>query len=320
MKLQVYRTNVSSYQNSLFLSNEKRVIEEIPGVRYIQSLQEIEKNVPFILISNTHTKPKELPDNILKNTVLMIHPNSGHDNIPEDFLREVSFPVVVGNPIRSNAVCEFTLGCIFQHFTKIPNHQYWPTARNWERKLLRDQKVMILGYGHIGKLLSDCLTPICREVRVYDPLIKTDSTNVQTIWNEDLFQDISILIIAASLTKSSNQLIGHNILKKLASENLIINPARGEIIIEKELEEYLAKNPKSFCFLDVFEKEPFDPGHLNELSNINKTAHIAGVYNRLNKDIISFEYLVIKDFMDAYLKDDINDFQTEYQDCLLNPK
>lgn len=317
MNVQVYRTNVSSYQNSQFLANEKRVLEEIEGVKYVQSLQEITDD-PFILISNTHTKPEEVPKNILDKTILMIHPNSGHDNIPNSFLKESSFPIVVGNPIRANAVCEYTLSSIFQHYTQIPNHQFWPTTREWNRKLLRDQRVLILGYGHIGKLLFESLSPICREVSAYDPLITEDSNGLTGKWSEDLFDNISILIVAASLTDTSKQLINSNILNRLAQENLILNPARGEIIVEKDLVQYLQKNPNSFCFLDVFEREPFKPGHLNELNNLNKTSHIAGVYDRLNKDIISFEYLIINDFINSYRINQTNDFKNEYNGCLIN--
>ena len=85
MKLQVYRTNASSYQDSRFLSNEQRVLEEIEGIKYIQSLKEMDKNIPFVLITNTHTKPEEISQSILDNTVLMIHPNSGHDNFNAEF-------------------------------------------------------------------------------------------------------------------------------------------------------------------------------------------------------------------------------------------
>lgn len=317
MNLQVYRTNISTYQNAQFLTNEKKVLEEIPGISYIQSLQDIQEDVPFILISNTHTRLEEISKNILDNTVLLIHPNSGHDNLSLHEKGKYMFPIVLGNPIRANAVCEYTLSCIFQHFTKVPHQQYWPNERTWKRKLLRDQRVLILGYGHIGKLLCESLSPICREVRVYDPNEK-DHSDVIHQWSESIFDDINVLIVAASLTDSSKKIIDHQVLKRLHPENLIINPARGEIIVEKDLIQYLSKNPKSFCFLDVYEKEPFDPGHLGEISNINKTAHIAGVYERLNKDIISFEYLIIKDFIEAYRAQNINQFGHEYKDCLFN--
>lgn len=320
MAIQLYRTNVSSYQDSQFIANEKRVLEEISGIKYIQSLQELEKDSPFILISNTHTRPQEIPKNILEKTILLIHPNSGHDNISAAFLKKNHFPIILGNPIRANAVCEYTLSCIFQHFTKVPNHQYWPNSRSWERKLLRDQKVLILGFGHIGKLLHQSLLPLCRSVKVYDPLADFDSSSVEHAheWSYELAEDINILLVAASLTDSSYEMVGHQILNKLNPENLIINPARGEIINEKELIQYLTKNPKSFCFLDVFKQEPFNPGHLSEIKNINKTAHMAGVYDRLNRDIISFEYIVIKDFVAAFKQDNIKKFKLEYHDCLLS--
>ncbi len=319
MKLQVYRTNASSYQSSLFLSKEQRVLEEIEGIKYIQSLKEMDENLPFVLITNTHTKFEEISPNILEKTVLMVHRNSGHDNICADFVKNSTFPIVVGNPIRSNAVVEYTLSCIFQHFTQIPNHQHWAETRIWDRKLLRDQKVMILGQGHIGKLLEQSLKPLAREVIVYDPFAHNDhlNQNIKTSWNEDMFQDVSVLLLAASLNPTSYQMIDQKVLKKISSSCLIVNPARGEIIKEIDLVQFLQKNPKAYAYLDVFEKEPFKPGYLHELSNLNKTSHIAGVYEKLNSDIISFEYLIIKDFIEHYSCDNISNFHQEYEECLL---
>lgn len=319
MKLQVYRTNVSSYQNSLFLSKEQRVLEEIEGVKYIQSLKEMDNEVPFILISNTHTKPLEIAENIIDNTVLMIHPNSGHDNICLDFVKSSSFPIILGNPIRANAVCEYILSSVFQHFSTIPHHQHWSETREWDRKLLRDQKVLILGHGHIGKILNQSLKPLCRDVKVYDPFETNTSENPNLIteWDESIFDGVSVLLIAASLNPTSYQMVDINILKRLAQENLIVNPARGSIIKELDLVQYLQKNPKSHAFLDVFEKEPFGPGHLNELNHLNKTSHIAGSYERLNNDIINFEYIVINDFMNHFLNNNVSNFHEEYQECLL---
>jgi D-3-phosphoglycerate dehydrogenase len=319
MKLQIYRTNASSYQSSKFLSKEQRVLEEVEGVKYIQSLKEMDDSLPFILITNTHSKPEEISQNILDNTVLMVHPNSGHDNICKEFVLDSTFPIIIGNPIRANAVAEYTLSCLFQHYTKIPHHQHWSETREWDRGLLRDQKVLILGHGHIGKILNQSLTPLCREVKVYDPFAQKSELNTSLIteWDESIFDDVSVLLVAASLNPTSYQMIDHKVLKRLSPNCTIINPARGEIIKEIDLVPFLQKNPKSFCFLDVFEKEPFKPGHLNEVKNLNKTSHIAGVYEKLNNDIISFEYIVINDFMKHFNSDNISNFHQDYQECLL---
>lgn len=320
MSYQVYRTNSSSYQDGEFFNREKSQLESIEDVRYIKSLTELDDNSPFILLSNTHTIPEELPDVLLDNTILMIHPNSGHENIPRNFVSKVNFPIVLGNPIRSHAVVEYIMSCLFHHFTQLQNHQYWAHERKWNRKLLRDQEVLIIGHGNIGKILHQTLKPICLKVDVVDPY--NQDTNFGSMVHKD-YSSInldrkSIVILAASLTSSSKGLINADFLKKLPENTLLINAARGEIIVESDLLAHLQKHEKFFAYLDVFETEPFNPGHMFEIKNVNKTSHIAGVYEELNYDIIKFEKYIIENFVKHYQQKTIHQFKEEFQDFLLN--
>ncbi len=307
--------NASPYQDSKFFAREKRILEGIPNSKYLSSLRELDPNTPVILITNTHTAPEDIAPALLEQTVLMIHPNSGHDNYKKEFVRNANFPIILGNPIRSHAVFEYTLSCLFHHFIQVPSHQHWSDKREWNRKLLRDQKVLILGYGHIGKLLEKTLKTICQSVTVVDPYVK--EKGVLTNLNNDHLKDINILIAAASLTKSSYKMIKSDELKKLNPEVVVINPARGGIICEKSLTHFLQQNPQAKAFLDVFEEEPFKPGLYNPIENLNKTSHIAGVHRKLNQDIISFEYLVIKDFIQFADENQTAAFFEQYQECLL---
>ncbi len=322
MKVQIYRTSASSYQNPAFFVQEKTILERIEGVKYIKSLNEINKEDPFILITNTHTKSKELPKVLLDKTILVIHPNSGHDNFPVDFIKKSNFPIVLGNPIRSHAVAEYIIGCIFNHFTKIENHLHWSNDRTWERKLLRDQKVLILGNGHIGKVVKNSLSPLCREVKVFDPYVDNQfgHSDLTTEYNKDMFKDVQILLMAQSLNDESTKMINQEILKQLDPEVLIVNAARGALIEESHLVHFLQKNPKAFAYLDVFETEPFTPGHLHDVKNINKTSHIAGVYKKLNQDIISYEYHIIKEFLNYMKENRSEQFHEDYKECLLSTK
>lgn len=320
MSYQVYRTNSSSYQDGEFFNREKSQLESIEDVRYIKSLTELDDNSPFILLSNTHTIPEELPDVLLDNTILMIHPNSGHENIPRNFVSKVNFPIVLGNPIRSHAVVEYIMSCLFHHFTQLQNHQYWAHERKWNRKLLRDQEVLIIGHGNIGKILHQTLKPICQKVDVVDPY--NQDTNFGSMVHKD-YSSINldrknIVILAASLTSSSKGLINADFLKKLPENTLLINAARGEIIVESDLLAHLQKHEKFFAYLDVFETEPFNPGHMFEIKNVNKTSHIAGVYEELNYDIIKFEKYIIENFVKHYQQKTIHQFKEEFQDFLLN--
>jgi D-3-phosphoglycerate dehydrogenase len=319
MNVQIYRTNASSYQESAFFQKEKEVLERIEGVSYIKSLNEVNNQDPFILLTNTHTKPEQLPKVLLDKTILIIHPNSGHDNFPVDFVKNSPFPIVLGNPIRSHAVVEYTLSTLFHHYTKIENHLHWDDHRLWNRKLLRDQKVLILGHGHIGKVLSRALEPLCREVVVYDPYQENQFQNsrLKNQYSAEMFDGVQLLILAASLNETSQHLVKADVLKRLDSECVIVNPARGGLIKEDDLIHFLQKNPKAYAYLDVYEQEPFKPGYLHDLKNINKTSHIAGVYENLNKDIISFEFHIIKEFLQYYRENKSASFTEDYKECLL---
>ena len=320
MEFQVYRANASSYQDSKFLANEKKIIEGIEGASYIRSLQEYRPKFPLIIISNTHTNPDFIPESILEKTALIIHPNSGYDNLSPDFIKNSHFPIVVGNPIRSNAVAEYTLSCLFHFFTQIPQHFHWHEQRRWERQLIRDQKFLILGHGNIGKILAKSLTPLVNNLTVFDPAMgKQDLPyRIENCWHDDLLDQVSVLLVAASLNETSFEMISSKNIGKLSHQSLIINPARGEIINEDALFYFLQKNPNSYAYLDVFSQEPFTPGFGSQLKNLNKTSHIAGAYGKLNADIISFEYLVIKDFIKLYKENSVDKFNREYSECILN--
>lgn len=319
MSYQIYRTNSSSYQDGEFFNREKSLLESIENVNYIKSLTELDDNSPFILLSNTHTIPEELPDVLLDNTVLMIHPNSGHENIPKNFVSKINFPIVLGNPIRSHAVVEYIMSSLFHQFTQIQNQQYWAHERKWNRKLLRDQELLIIGHGNIGQILHQSLKPLCQSVEIVDPYSNDNllGSTIHKDYSDINLENKSVVIVAASLTSSSKKLIDAEFLKKLPEDALLINAARGEIIVENDLVAHLQKHEKFFAYLDVFETEPFTPGHMFEVRNVNKTSHIAGVYGDLNQDIIKFEKFIIEKFIHFHENNMLQQFQEEFKGFLL---
>lgn len=316
MNVQVFRTSASSYQAPNFITKEQGILEKIRGVKYIKSLKEMSSEIPFVLITNSHSELSEVPETILEKTALVIHPNSGFDNLDQDLLRSYDIPVILGNPIRSHAVAEYILSCIFKEFSSVPNHSHWDNSRIWERKLLRDQSVLLLGHGHIGKILRQSLVHLTREIRCFDPYER--SPGVINDWSDDLANNIDIVIVAASANKDNAEFVDNIIFNQISSEALIINAARGSLINEEHLKHFLKKNKTAKCYLDVFREEPFPPGQMSDLANLNKTSHIAGVFKKLNHDIISFEYLVLQDFVEALANDKLLEFKSNYAECLLS--
>lgn len=299
MKIQVFRLGISGYQANDFTIRESEVLNHIDEVSYVHSASSLNFEDDIILITNTNVDFDKIADNILEKTILMIHPNSGHDGISSEFIGKAKFPIVTGNDIRSNAVSEYILSCLFHHFTPIPNNIVWDDKRIWKRKRIKDLKTLILGYGHIGKVLYQSLNPLIDDLVVYDPKILTNdlTPKLSNSFDLKLFKDVEVLILACELNEKSAGFINTEILDMLSSSALIVNPARGALIEQEDLETYLQNNPNSMAYIDVYKNEPFTFKDFKGVKNINKSSHIAGVFNNIDEEIIHFEKNIITDFL-----------------------
>ena len=293
-KYQVIRTHSSPYQNDDFFELERKIIEDFSVLQYV-SLEEASE-LPTILITNTHTKLVNIPKKILDQTCLIIHPNSGYDNFSKEIHFWENIPLVIGHEIRAQAVAEYSLGAVFENLLEMPQHLNWNKERKWSRTLLKETQVWVFGYGHIGKIISDALSVLGTKVTVVDPFVKNCPYKLISHWHEDDINDARVIISALSLNQTTLHYFDENFFKALSTKVLFINGARGELVDESSLKNYLLTNPDSFAYLDVFEKEPFEK-EWHGFPQIWKTSHIAGVEKNLDSKILDFEKKVIQDFL-----------------------
>jgi len=297
--LNVYRPHVSPYQNQKFKEWEKRSLEQIEGIRYLNSLKE---GTPHILLTNTHFKPKEAASNQdynLEEVRLIIHPNSGYDNFSKEFVQKSNIPIILGNPVRAQAVSNYILSSIFERETPIPNNTSWNSNRRWKRNLLCQKTVAIIGYGHIGSIIKKSLDPLVKEIIILDPFKGFPSLEDGPLEKAD------IVISTCSLNEKNINFINQSSFMKMKKDVLFINPARGKLVNENHLIHFLEKHSDAFAFLDVFEKEPSSFKKFTHLKNVRLSSHIAGVFNDLDQSIIDFEEGILRSYMLAYRKKEI---------------
>lgn len=306
---QVIRTHLSPYQSNDFVQKEKALIEQLAGLNY-QALKDV-RNQDTILITNTHTQLRELPEWLLKQTKLIIHPNSGYDHFePEQELWK-NIPLVVGHSIRAQAVAEYSLRALFEGLVELPCHMSWDSNRTWERPLLQGTSAWVFGYGHIGKIITGTLRALGMDVTVVDPF----EVGCLKHWSEGDISQARVVICAMSLNKSTYHYFNQDFFNALSDQVLFINGARGKLVAENALREYLLTHPSSFAFLDVFEKEPFTE-EWHGFPQVWKTSHIAGVEKDLDQKILNFEEAVLKDFLSL----DTIGFSEKYHKELLQNK
>jgi D-3-phosphoglycerate dehydrogenase len=300
-KLVVKRISTSPYFKESFAQLEKETIthktqSEVLGLN--------SPTLADVLITNTHTNVDTLTVADLERCQLMIHPNSGYDNLPASFVEKADFPIVIGNPIRAQAVTNFILSALFTHYSALPLEKNWNESRKWPRLLLSELTVLILGHGHIGRLLSESLKPLVKELRVYDPYQNLNELNLK---------NVDVLIPACSLNTKNKHIINRERLMQLNENFLLINAARGQLVKTDELLTVLRERPTANCYLDVFEKEPADFTAFAHINNLKLSSHIAGVYANIDRVTADYVAQVIFDFQNL----DENLFQAKYADALL---
>lgn len=305
LDLTITRTDVSPYQAKNFVEIEKKMVHSL-GFKY--SL--VEKS-PHILFTNTLTDMGLLHEKIdLSQLRLIVHPNSGYDNFPLSFVENTNVPIVLGNEIRANAVCEYTIAQLMERFTTTPHKPNWDSKRAFPRKRIKDLVPLIIGKGPIGNQLLHTLHTFGCETLSYDPY-KGPSAPLT-----DLVKVSDVIILAASLNQTSFHLINEKILELCKPDVTIINPARGSLINTSDLIAFLISHPDSFAFLDVFENEPRHDLALEKLENVKLTSHIAGVFDQLDQSILAFEKCVLEDFKSL----NIPTFRQKYDSKLLNTR
>lgn len=310
---QVIRTHTSPYQAINFLSREEKLISSRDHLKY-SLLPEADLKAPTILITNTHTQLTQLPPELLRNTELIVHPNSGYDHFATEHHLWSEIPLVVGHEIRAQAVAEYSLSCLFQGRVELPQHLSWDKSRNWERPLLKDQEVWVFGYGHIGKIVCQTLASLGMKIIVIDPFVSSPFTTLKS-WEEGELSGASVVIACCSLNQSSRNMFNEKFFSQAPPELLFINGARGKLVEEKALKDFLRTHKQAFAFLDVFPEEPFSDEWRN-VPQVWKTSHIAGVHRELDQGILDFEI----DVIDSFLQMGPVEFRKKYQQELLQNK
>lgn len=303
----LWRLHTSPYFPSHFRNLEEKLAQKL-GLAYHEG-----KSSPIIksdqdkliVITNTHCKLPEDLSQSANNIELLIHANSGFDNISYEWSQSIDFPIILGNPIRAHGVANMILSHLFNHFSPLHHQKSWDKSRTYDRKLLKELSVLILGYGNIGQILERVLTPLCGTLTILDPLKNMSGPK----------EHYDIVIPVPSLNQSSLGMIDELFLTKQSEELVLINSSRGPIVKEDQLLRFLKSNPKATAYLDVFENEPTDFSKL-ELKNLNTTSHIAGVSKNLYQESLDFIEKVIHDFQ----QHDLQNFTTNYKDLHLQQR
>ncbi len=141
-----------------------------------------------------------------------------------------------------------------RHMAEQPTWAYSYASRS---ATFRRKVVGFVGMGAIGRMLLDLLKPFEVRAICYDPYARSLPEGVERCATlDEVFARGRVVTIQCGLTPETTGMIGRAQLDRLQPHAILINTARGRIIREGELIEFLRRRPDVFAGLDVFEREP----------------------------------------------------------------
>lgn len=190
---------------------------------------------------------------------------SGTDHIDFSCLEDTDIQVAHAGGCNARSVAEYVLSCLF----------IW-ACRNGQD--LFTKRVGIIGQGHVGSQLKNLLESIGIHCMINDPPLK-DKTGLSFYLDLEEVLSADVVTMHVPYTDQgkypTRNMVDHDFLTRMRNDALLINTARGSIIIEDDLYSCLERNEEMTCILDVWQHEPQINTELLKKSFI-ATPHIAG--------------------------------------------
>jgi glyoxylate reductase len=208
----------------------------------------------------------------------------GFGNINIEAARKRNIVVTNTPDVLTDATAEITMLLILGACRRATEGIQWVKNKNWKwsadfliGRQLSGSKLGILGMGRIGRAVAKRAKAFGMEIHYHNRSKLNKALEAGAIYHDNvksLFSISDILSINCPVTKETKKIINKKTLEFFSKDAVIVNSARGDMIDDEAMVEFL-KNKKIFALgLDVYNGEPnIYPGYL-KLSNVFILPHL----------------------------------------------
>lgn len=214
--------------------------------------------------------------------------SAGYDNMNLALLRELEIPCANNGGANSWAVADHVVLLILSLYRRLLASDQATRVGRWNAAIdgmntfeMANKLVGILGIGNIGRKVARRVQGFDATVQYYDifplPPERERELKVKRVSLEELFRTSDIITCHAPLTRDTRHVVNRERIAMMKPTAVLINTSRGPVVDEAALADALQQKRIAGAGLDVFEKEPVDPGNpLLRLDNVVVTPHSAG--------------------------------------------
>ena len=158
----------------------------------------------------------------------------------------------------------------------------------------------IIGCGNVGAVVADRAQGLKMRVISYDPYLSQERARELGIEKVDLdilFSRSDFISLHTPLTEATRNIINAEAIAKMKPGVRIVNCARGDLIVEKDLKNGLKSGQIAAAGLDVFVKEPAKENILFGMENVVATPHLGASTTEAQEKVASQVAEQMADFL-----------------------
>lgn len=246
-----------------------------------------------------HAKERPVPwdDVVARGRLRWIQSSAaGLDHCLTPSVIQSDITVTSASGLFADQVAEQTLALLLGLLRGLPVFFRASLQRDFIRRPTRDlhhATVGIVGFGGNGRRLAEVLAPFKTQILATDVFPVQKPPHVAELWPADRLDDLlsrsDIVILCVPLNRWTQGMIAAPQLARTKPGAILINVARGPVVVEADLVAALESGRLSGAGLDVTEIEPLPPtSRLWELPNVVITPHVGAQAARRESDVTDF--------------------------------
>ncbi|MFP4627795.1 MAG: D-2-hydroxyacid dehydrogenase [Halobacteriales archaeon] len=210
--------------------------------------------------------------------------SAGVDHYDRDRLAETAVVLTNASGVHATPIAEQVVGYLLMFERNLLESVHKQHRGVWERHHggeLGDRTLGVVGLGAIGTAVAEHGARFGMEVVATTRTPSRAPAVADEVYPPDRLAEVltraEYLVLAVPLTDETRGMIDQPALRLLPDDAVVVNVARGPVVVESDLVEALQQGRIRGAALDVFEEEPLPPSSpLWDLHNVVITPHMAG--------------------------------------------
>jgi D-3-phosphoglycerate dehydrogenase len=213
---------------------------------------------------------------------------TGYEKIDTAAAERHGIPVAITAGANANTIAEHVLMLMLAVLRRVVVADRSMRDGQWivgelrpQARTLFGKTVGIVGFGNIGRAVARLLRGFDAQILYFDPkgpVVAEVATGARSVPLAELLASSDVVTLHCPGGEATRNIIDRNAIARMKPGSVLINAARGSLVVEQDLANALQEGHLGGAGLDVFAKEPLEPeSPLRLLDNVVLTPHAAGM-------------------------------------------